>query len=226
MPSSIEADMMMAKMGMAMNQPWGARDAAFTFVMWTVMMVGMMTPAALPVLLLFAGAHARRADGGVAPAVLSFGLGYITVWLVFSAGATVAQWVLHQSALLSSTMATSSTRAGGAILIAAGAYQLTPLKGACLTQCRSPLGFLMSNWREGSSGAFLMGLRHGAFCLGCCWALMGVLFVVGVMNLVWIGVLAVFVLLEKIGPAGARVARVGGAALIAGGVVLVSSGAG
>ena len=134
-------------------------------------------------LLLFAGVHAQRAERGVAPAVLLFGLGYLTVWLGFSACATVAQWALHQGALLSSTMATSSTRAAGAILIAAGAYQLTPLKGGCLTQCQSPLGFLMSNWRDGSSGAFLMGLRHGAFCLGCCWALMGVLFVVGVMNL-------------------------------------------
>lgn len=222
MGSSIEADTMMSKMGMVMNQPWGARDVFFTFAMWAVMMVGMMTPSALPVLLLFAGVHAQRAERGVAPAVLLFGLGYLAVWLGFSACATVAQWALHQGALLSSTMATSSARAAGAILIAAGAYQLTPLKGGCLTQCQSPLGFLMSNWRDGSSGAVLMGLRHGAFCLGCCWALMGVLFVVGVMNLAWVGVLTIFILVEKIGPAGARVARVGGAVLIALGVVLVS----
>ncbi len=222
MSSSIEADTMMAKMGMVMDQPWAAHDVLFTFAMWAVMMVGMMTPAALPVLLLFAGAHAQRTERGVAPAVLSFGLGYLAVWLGFSACATVAQWALHQGALLSSTMATSSTPAAGAILIAAGAYQLTPLKSGCLARCQSPLGFLMGNWRDGSSGAFLMGLRHGAFCLGCCWALMGVLFVVGVMNLAWVGVLTVFILVEKIGPTGARVARVGGAILISLGVILVS----
>lgn len=222
MSSAIEADRMMAKMGMPMNQPWGAREVFLTFVMWAVMMVGMMAAAALPVLLLFAGAHAQRAERGVALPVLSFGLGYIAAWLGFSACASMAQWALHQGALLSSTMATPSRLAAGAILIAAGAYQLTPLKSACLTRCQSPLGFLMSNWRDGSSGAFLMGLRHGVFCLGCCWALMGVLFVVGVMNLVWVGVLTVFILVEKIGPTGARVARVGGVILIALGVVLVS----
>lgn len=222
MSSSIEADTMMAKMGMVMDQPWGARDVFFTFVMWAVMMVGMMTATALPVLLLFAGAHTQRAERGVPPAVLLFGLGYITVWLGFSACAAVAQWGLHQAALLSSTMATSSTGLAGAILIAAGAYQLTPLKGGCLTQCQSPLGFVMSNWREGASGALRMGLRLGAYCLGCCWALMGVLFVVGVMNLAWVGVLTAFILVEKFGSTGARVARVGGAVLIACGVILVS----
>ena len=221
MTSSIEADTTMAKMGMGMNRSWGARDVLFTFVMWAVMMVGMMTAAALPVLLLFAGTHAQRAKHGVAPAVMSFGLGYLTVWLGFSACAAMAQWALHQGALLSSTMATSSAYVAGTILIGAGAYQLTPVKDGCLTQCRSPLGFLLSNWRDGSGGAFLMGLRHGAFCLGCCWALMGVLFVVGVMNLVWVGALTVFILLEKIGPMGARVARVGGVALIALGVISV-----
>jgi len=222
MGSSIEADTMLSQMGMVMKQPWGARDVVFTFAMWAVMMVGMMTPAALPVLLLFAGAHAQRADRGMAPALLVFGLGYLAVWVGFSACATVGQWALHQGALLSSTMAMSGGRAAGAILIAAGTYQLTPLKIGCLTRCQSPLGFLMTNWRDGSSGAFLMGLRHGAFCLGCCWALMGVLFVVGVMNLVWVGVLTVFVLIEKIGPTGPRLARLGGAILIACGVVLVS----
>lgn len=222
MSSSIEAGTMMANMGMVMDQSWGARDVLFTFAMWAVMMVGMMAATALPVLLLFAGAQTRRAEGGVPLAVMLFGLGYITVWLGFSACAAVAQWGLHQAALLSSTMATSSTPLAGAILIAAGAYQLTPLKGGCLTQCRSPLGFLMSNWREGASGALRMGLRHGAYCLGCCWALMGVLFVVGVMNLAWVGVLTAFILVEKIGSAGAGVARVGGAVLIALGVILVS----
>ncbi|MFN2397020.1 MAG: DUF2182 domain-containing protein [Gemmatimonadaceae bacterium] len=213
---------MMANMGMVMNEPWGARDVFFTFVMWAVMMAGMMTASATPVLLLFAGAHTRRDERGVMLPVLLFALGYIAVWLGFSAFAALAQWALHQAALLSSMMATSSMRLGGAILIAAGVYQLTPLKGRCLTQCQSPLGFLMSNWRGGGSGALRMGLRHGAFCLGCCWALMGVLFVVGVMNLAWVAVLTVFILVEKIGPTGARVARGGAAILIAFGVILVS----
>ena len=222
MSSAIEAGTMMAAMGMPMNETWGIRDALYTFVMWAVMMIGMMTATATPVLLLFAGAHARRGEAGVAPAVIMFAVGYLAVWLGFSAGATLVQWVLHQGALLSSTMATSSPRIGGAILIAAGAYQLTPLKGRCLTQCQSPLGFLMSNWRDGATGAFRMGLRHGAFCLGCCWALMGVLFVVGVMNLAWVGALSVFILVEKLGPGAARLARLGGAILIAGGTVMMA----
>jgi predicted metal-binding membrane protein len=219
--SPAEGDTMMAAMGMVMGRPWDAGDLLLTFLMWSVMMVGMMALSALPVLLLFARMHAQR-DGGVAPAVPSFGLGYLIVWLAFSACATAAQWALHQGALLSSTMATTSTTVAGVILIAAGAYQLTPLKNRCLTQCQSPLGFLMSNWRDGSGGAFLMGWRHGIFCLGCCWALMLVLFVVGVMNLAWVGVLTLFILAEKLGPTGARVSRAGGAILLALGAALVS----
>jgi predicted metal-binding membrane protein len=221
MPSPIEGDTMMAGMGMVMNRPWGAGELLLTFVMWSVMMVGMMAASALPVLLLFAGMQARR-EHGVASAVPSFGLGYLVVWLAFSAGATAAQWALHEGALLSATMATSSTALAGVILVMAGAYQLTPLKTGCLARCRSPLGFLMGNWRDGSSGAFRMGFRHGLFCLGCCWALMAVLFVVGVMNLAWVGVLTLFILVEKIGPAGARVSRAGGAVLIVLGAGLVS----
>ncbi len=222
MTSPIEGDTMVAAMGRVMNRPWGAGDLLLTFVMWAVMMVGMMAVPALPVLLLFAGMRTQRAGRGVVPTVPSFGLGYLVVWLAFSACATAAQWALHEGALLSSTLATSSTSVAGVILIAAGAYQLTPLKTGCLARCRSPLGFLVSNWRDGSAGAFQMGFRHGIFCLGCCWALMAVLFVVGVMNLAWVGVLTLFILAEKIGPAGARLSRVGGAILMALGAALVS----
>jgi predicted metal-binding membrane protein len=222
MMSPIQGDTMMAAMGMVMNRPWGVADLLLTFLMWAVMMVGMMAVPALPVLLLFAGMQARRANRGVVPTVPSFGLGYLLVWLAFSACATAAQWALHEGALLSSTMATSSTSVAGVILITAGAYQLTPLKTGCLAQCQSPLGFLMSNWRDGSGGAFLMGFRHGIFCVGCCWALMALLFVVGVMNLAWVGFLTVCVLAEKLGFTGARVSRAGGAILIALGAVLVS----
>jgi len=206
-----------------MAMPWGAREVFLAFVMWAVMMVGMMTAPAAPVLLLYARTQSSRDRTGVPGAVLLFGLGYITVWLGFSACAAMMQWALHQGALLSPAMSASSRYLAGAILIAAGAYQLTPLKRACLTQCQSPLGFLMGHWRTGKSGSFWMGLRHGAYCLGCCWALMLVLFAVGVMNLAWVAVLAGFILVEKIGPPGALVSRIGGAIMIAFGVGLIAA---
>ena len=222
MSSSMAYDTAMAAMGMPTNRPWAAAEVFFTFLMWTVMMVGMMAGSAAPVLLLFGAAHAKRTEDGVSLAVLMFGLGYVTVWVGFSACAALAQWSLHQAAMLSPAMAASSPRVAGAILLAAGAYQLTPFKGACLTRCRSPLGFLLTNWRDGNRGALEMGVRHGLFCLGCCWMLMCVLYVVGVMNLVWVAVLSVFVLVEKIGPAGAIVARVAGALMIIVGLLFVA----
>ena len=199
---------------LAVNMRWIAADAWFNFAMWAVMMAGMMAPAAAPVVMLFAAARAGQGGRLATAAALVFGLGYLAVWTLFSAGATAAQWGLHQKALLSVMMATTSPLLAGAILIAAGVYQLTRWKSRCLTHCRSPLGFLMSNWRDGALGAFQMGFRHGVYCLGCCWALMGVLFAVGVMNLVWVGAITVFVLVEKIGPAGEAVGRLAGVALI------------
>ncbi|MEX2284744.1 MAG: DUF2182 domain-containing protein [Gemmatimonadota bacterium] len=224
MSSAVDSDPM-AAMGMVMDRPWSARDVLFTFAMWAVMMAAMMAPAATPVLQLIAGAQAQRAPGAVSPVVLGFGLGYATVWVGFSAGATIAQWLLRQAALLSGTLAMSSPWLAGVILIGAGAYQLTPLKGGCLRHCQSPLGFIMSHWRDGAGGAYRMGLQHGIYCLGCCWALMAVLFVVGVMNLVWIAVLTVFVFLEKLGPKGGSLARFGGALLIGWGVVVLTGAA-
>ena len=211
---------MMAEMGMTMDMSWDATDVFFTFAMWAVMMVGMMAGSAAPVLLLFAAAHARRAERGGRLAVLMFGLGYITVWVGFSACAALAQWLLHEKALLSPAMKASSPYLAATILFVAGTYQLTPWKGACLTHCRSPLGFLMTNWRDGQLGALRMGIRHGAYCLGCCWALMCVLFVVGVMNLIWVATLTALVLLEKIGPGGAIVARSAGVAMVLAGILL------
>lgn len=216
MSSARQYDKMMMEMGMSMAMPWTTADIFFTFAMWVVMMAG----SALPVMLLFAGAHARRGGGRAPFIVLIFGLGYLTVWVGFSACATLAQWALHHAAVLSPEMAASSPRIGGAILCAAGVYQLTPFKRACLMRCQSPLGFLMTRWRDGTSGALQMGMRHGAYCLGCCWALMCVLFVVGVMNLVWVATLALFVSFEKIGASGAVVARVAGAAMIVVGALL------
>ena len=222
MSSSMAHDTMMVEMGMSMDMPWTATDVFFTFTMWAVMMVGMMTGTAAPMLLLFAGAQAARGTRGRAAAVTIFGLGYTVVWVAFSAGAALAQWMLHETAMLTPAMAASSGRLGGGILVAAGAYQLTPVKGACLIRCRSPLGFLMTNWRDGALGALEMGLRHGVYCLGCCWLLMCLLFVVGVMNLLWVAALTVFVLAEKIGPFGLIVARLAGAIMIVAGILVAA----
>jgi predicted metal-binding membrane protein len=155
--------------------------------------------------------------------VVSFGLGYVAVWAGFSALATLAQWALHQALLLSPMMATTNRWLAAAIVIAAGIYQLTPFKAACLTHCQTPMGFLMSHWRDGTLGAFRMGLRHGVYCVGCCWVLMCVLFAVGVMNLVWVAVLTAFILVEKL-VGGRSVSRIGGVLLIGVGVVMVALG--
>jgi len=219
MSSSMAHDRMMAEMGMTMDMPRTPADVFFTFAMWAVMMIGMMAGPATPMLLLFAGMQRTRVSGPVPMALPVFGLGYLAVWTAFSACAAIAQEALHRAALLSPAMAASNPQVAGAILIAAGAYQLTPFKGACLTQCRSPLGFLMNRWRDGASGAFRMGVSHGLYCLGCCWALMCVLFAVGVMNLLWVAALTILVLLEKVGPFGAIAARVTGVIMIAAGVM-------
>ena len=215
--AAAEATAMM-EMGMRMDAPWAAADLVFTFTMWTVMMVGMMSAAAAPMLLLVARSHVRRSDApglGATSMVLPFALGYLAVWVGFSAVATIAQWALHDATLLSPAMAIASPRVAAVLLIAAGVYQLTPLKRACLRHCQSPMGFLMTHWRDGVSGAFRMGLRHGVYCLGCCWVLMCVLFAVGVMNLVWVAALTVFILIEKLWSGGGRVSQVGGVVLIA-----------
>lgn len=211
----------MAAVGVV-GTPWTPVDLLLTFVMWTVMMVGMMGVSAAPVLLVFGATRTAREEGDVAPATLAFSLGYAAVWTAFSLVATLAQWMLHETAILSPEMAASNPLIGGAILIGAGVYQLTPFKGACLAHCRSPLAFLLTKWKNGRDGAFRMGVEHGTFCLGCCWALMCVLFVVGVMNLVWVAALAVFVFLERIGPAPRLVGRAAGIAMIIIGLSLVA----
>jgi len=195
-------------------------DGALTGVMWTVMMVAMMTPSAAPVILLFAGTQRARRAARSPIVTAVFGAGYLLVWTAFSAAAAAGQWALHQAAMLSPSMSTSSAWLGGGILVAAGIYQLTPTKRACLMHCQSPLGFLMSHWRDGTAGALRMGISHGLYCVGCCWALMCVLFVVGVMNLAWVAALAIFVLLEKIGPPGPLVARLSGGIMIAAGILI------
>ena len=225
MSAAMQYDRQMSAMGMgmAMDQPWTLSEAVLTFAMWAVMMVAMMAAPVTPMLLLFAGTQARRGVATAPLAVAFFGLGYFIVWTGFSAGATLAQWALHQAAMLSPAMQMASPRLGGLLLLMVGLYQLTPWKNKCLSHCRSPLGFLMTHWRNGRLGAIRMGLAHGAYCLGCCWALMCMLFVVGVMNLAWVAVLTVMVLLEKIGPSGTWIARLAGAAIAVRGILLLSA---
>jgi predicted metal-binding membrane protein len=215
-------DMGMA-MAMAMPhmQDWGTSEVFLTWVMWAVMMVAMMTPSAAPMILTFATINRRRrAQQGPFVPTTVFALGYLLVWSGFSALATVAQWGLHTAALLSPMIVITSPLVGGLLLIAAGLFQWAPLKSTCLTQCRSPLGFLMTEWREGAWGALVMGLRHGGYCVGCCWVLMALLFVAGVMNLLWVAAIAALILVEKVLPRGELVGRVAGCVLLLAGLAL------
>ena len=207
--------------------PWTAAHFAMMLGMWAVMMVGMMLPAAAPMVLFFATFSRRSREQGhnVAP-VGAFVSGYVAVWSAFALAATTLQWGLDRAALLSPHMATISPVLGGAILIAAGVYQWTPLKDACLGLCRSPVAFVMGHWRPGTGGAFRMGVEHGTFCVGCCWALMALLFVGGVMNLLWVAAITAAVLAEKLAPKGGWIARATGAALVLCGTWVIAAGIG
>jgi predicted metal-binding membrane protein len=200
-----------------MTSSWDAVHVFLLWTMWAVMMIGMMLPGAAPAILLYGAAARRRQGQNAAARTYALTAGYVSTWAVFSLLATALQRALGMQLLLSPMMETTSPRTGGALLIAAGVYQLTPLKQACLSACQSPLGFLMSRWRDGARGAFRMGLEHGLYCLGCCWALMLLLFAGGVMNLVVIGALTMFVVCEKAGLFGRHGTRVSGALLVASG---------
>jgi predicted metal-binding membrane protein len=200
---------------------WTARDAALTFAMWVVMMAAMMAGPVTPALMLYAGMQRKRADGG--GAVAMFASGYALVWIGFSAAATLAQWLLDCASLLAPDMALASGRAGGAILVLAGAYAFTPLATACLRHCQSPLGFFMTHWRDGKAGALRLGVEHGMYCVGCCWALMAILFAVGVMNLAWVALLTLIVLLQKLSAPSTTVARIAGAAIALVGLAMMLS---
>ena len=214
-----------AGMAMPHMQEWGGADLALLIVMWAVMMVAMMLPSAAPLVLLFATLSRRRRERrSPAAPTTALAAGYLVAWTAFAVAAGIAQWGLHRAALLSPATATAGPMLGGLLLVAAGLYQWTPLKGRCLSECRSPLGFLTREWREGTLGALVMGARHGAFCVGCCWVLMALLFVAGVMNMFWIAALAIYVLVEKVAPAGGWLARVAGLLLVAwGGWVLAAA---
>jgi predicted metal-binding membrane protein len=201
---------------MMMAPEWSPSYAAIVFLMWVAMMLAMMLPSAAPTILLVSSIARKRAASGrrVPQAAALFSLGYLALWAGFGAAATALQWGLDQAGLLSDTMAVAVPYLAGLVLVAAGIYQWTKLKDACLAHCRSPLGFLLQHWRDGAWGAFSSGVRHGLYCLGCCWLLMGLLFVGGVMNLVWIAGLAALVLAEKTLPWGGRMRRLAGAVLI------------
>jgi predicted metal-binding membrane protein len=198
--------------------PSSLASAWLTFMMWAVMMVAMMTPSASPMVLAYARIARSHADTP-ASAVWLFAAAYLFVWTLFSAVAAAGQIALERAALLSGALTTTPV-ASGVILVAAGVYQFTPLKGACLGSCRSPLGFFMTAWRAGAIGAFRMGLRHGTYCVGCCWTLMLLLFVLGVMNLLWVAAISALILLEKAAPWGRNVARTAAVLMIAGGVIV------
>lgn len=215
----------MAAMGMAMPEPaWDASRFGLTCVMWAVMMVAMMLPSAAPMILLYARVgRSAAASGTVFAPTFWFGVGYVLAWAGFSALATVAQVALSQAALITPMATISSRWLGALVLIAAGLYQWTPLKEGCLTRCRTPLSFIQSHGGfKGEAGASVqLGLLHGLYCIGCCWMLMALLFVGGVMNVLWIAALAILVLVEKLLPAGPWVARVAGAGFIAAAVWLL-----
>ena len=203
--------------------PKDAADLLLLLAMWWIMMIGMMLPSAAPMILTFAAINrGRRTRGQPYTPTALFTAGYLLAWGGFSVAATLAQWALEQASLLAPmAMKTTSPLLGGLLFIAAGLYQWTPLKSACLTSCRSPFDFVVNHWREGAPGALRMGAEHGLYCLGCCWILMALLFAVGAMNLVWVAVLTAVVLVEKLLPGGEWIARIGGVLLIACGAWLV-----
>lgn len=206
-------------------QAWTAWDAFLLFAMWALMMVAMMLPSVAPTVLAFAEVNRRRREQRSPFARTGvFLAGYLTAWMGFSLVATVAQVALHQMALLSPAMVAKSPVLAGGLLVATGVFQWTPFKQACLSRCRSPLGFVLAHWRDGIHGAFRVGLLHGAYCTGCCALLMALLFVNGVMNVVWIAVLTLFVLAEKLVPWHPWSGRLAGLLLCGWGVWVLAAG--
>lgn len=212
----------------ALGAEWTPFYWLAAFCMWVVMMVAMMLPSASPTLLLYARVVRQAESQGRAaraPAsIAAFASAYFSIWILFSLLAVAAQWALEHLGVMSAMMSLRATVLAGGVLIAAGLYQLTPLKTACLRHCRGPAQFIAAHWRPGVAGAWRMGFTHGAYCLGCCAALMALLFVGGVMNLVWIAGLTLLVAIEKLAPWGAAAAKASAVLLIAGGATLIAAG--
>ena len=206
----------LAQLTMPASSVWTAGNLLAILCMWAVMMAAMMLPSALPAVATFARLCER---GGERPRLWSFVTAYLLVWMGFSVAATAAQWALQYAEWIDPMVVSTSSWLSASLLLIAGVYQFSPLKRVCLANCRTPIGFLIGEWRTGVRGAFVMGLRHGWFCLGCCWALMGLLFVGGVMNLAWIAALSIAVAIEKLAPKGEKVALVLGVGLIAAGAM-------
>lgn len=207
-----------------MTPTWDTAHVLLLFAMWTVMMVAMMLPSVTPLLLIYNGVARRTEVPGYAPSfVYLVALGYLVVWTLFSGGATALQRLLTSAAVLNPMMELASRRASAGLLILAGVYQTLPMKAACLKQCRAPMAFLAEHARPGAAGAFELGLRHGIYCVGCCWALMLLLLAGGIMNLWVIGALAVFVAIEKIAPAGNATRWIAATSLIGVGLFLFAT---
>jgi predicted metal-binding membrane protein len=193
------------------------------FWMWAVMMVAMMLPAVTPTVLLVATLNRKnRLHSSPFPATVCFLMGYVVTWTLFSVLAALGQVLLHNRGLLNAEMGSATPLVGGGFLLVAGLFQWSAWKNACLKHCRSPLGFLMTQWRSGALGSFRMGLLHGLYCAGCCWALMLLMFVAGVMNVWWFLALTSFVLVEKLWPRGVIIGRVGGIVMFAWGLLLLA----
>lgn len=201
---------------------WQGGPLLLAMVMWSVMMVAMMLPTATPMILGFVRIqHGRGEPRAGRRRVAAFMLGYLAAWTLFALLAALAQWSLHGLGLMSSAMGASTELLAGGLLLTAGAFQWSGLKTACLNRCRSPLDFLLNEWRDGPAGALMMGLRHGAFCVGCCWALMLLMFAGGVMSLAWMAALALYMLVEKVLPGMAHASRLVGLALAAAGALVL-----
>jgi predicted metal-binding membrane protein len=203
---------------------WSAPLAGYLFCMWFVMMIGMMTPSAAPMVLLYLGVarHAARSGSRFVSAAWLL-LGYLVAWGIFSLLAMGAHWALESAAMMTPAMSATNRTVGAVVLIAAGVYQWLPVKDACLAHCRAPLSFIQRHggFQSTAGGAIRLGLLHGLYCVGCCWALMLVLFAVGVMNLLWIAALMCFVLAERLVPHGRWITRVAGAFATAAGLALL-----
>ena len=180
-------------------EKWAFNDILAAFAMWSIMMTAMMLPSAMPMILVFSTVNRKRHTLGnqLVPTWI-FLFGYLVIWVIFSLVMALIQFILHNLALVSPEIKIINPALSGIILISAGIYQFTRVKEVCLKNCQSPLGFMMDYWREGKLGAFIMGLRHGLYCVGCCWILMIILFAAGVMNLLWVSLIAMFIFLEKV----------------------------
>lgn len=224
MPSE-SMDSMVNDVAMPQMHQWDIKDVATIAIMWSVMMTAMMLPSATPMILIFSTVNRKRHLSGnkIVPTWI-FLSGYLLVWIGFSIMATGTQWGMHTLSLISPELKIINPLVSGMVLMAAGIYQFTPIKDVCLKNCHSPLGFIMGNWRDGKFGALLMGLQHGKYCVGCCWAFMLLLFVAGVMNLLWVAIITIFIFLEKVAPIRHWLSRTAGFLLAAWGLGIISIG--